>query len=98
MNFKKISSVIIAAALICSMVGCGKSDSSDTDKSTEATALNVSEMFTDRDKEIGYDESECVSITLNETSAKCSSDGVKISGSTVTISAEGTYILSGTAS
>lgn len=95
MKFKKISAVIIAAALICSMTGCNKSDS-DSDKSSQITSLNVSEMFTDRDKEIGYDESECVKITLNKTSAKCSSDGVKISGSTVTISAEGTYILSGT--
>lgn len=96
MKIKKISALIIAAALICSMSGCGKSDSSDSDKSSQVTALNASEMFTDRDKEIGYDESECVSIVLNNDSAQCSSDGVKISGSTVTISAEGTYILSGT--
>lgn len=96
MKLKKISAVIIAAALICSMSGCGESGSSDSDKSSETAYLNVSEMFTDRDKEIDYDESECVKITLSKTSAKCSSDGVEISGSTVTISAEGTYILSGT--
>lgn len=43
-----------------------------------------------------YEESESVSITLNGSSADCSSDAVLISGSTVTITEEGTYILSGT--
>lgn len=53
-------------------------------------------MFSDRDFEVGYAESESAIILLNGDSAACSSDTVRISGSTVTIMDEGTYILSGT--
>lgn len=52
--------------------------------------------FSDRDFEVGYDESESAMISLNGDTATCSSDAVQISGSTVTITDEGTYILSGT--
>ena len=52
-------------------------------------------MFTDRDMEIGYDEDSSVLISLNGDSASCSSQAVDISGSTVTITQEGCYILTG---
>ncbi len=54
------------------------------------------EMFTDRDFEVGYDREKSVSIQLNGDSVTCSSDAVKIAGTTVTITEEATYILSGT--
>ncbi len=54
------------------------------------------DMFTDRDGKTEYDESEAVSIKLNGTSATSSSNSVKISGSTVTITEEATYVISGT--
>lgn len=60
-----------------------------------AEAVDTGDMFTSRDKEIGYDESAAVSIVLNGTSAQSSSGTVKISGSTVTVTEAGTYILSG---
>lgn len=53
-------------------------------------------MFTDRDGKTEYDESKAVSIKLNGTSATSSSNSVKISGSTVTITEEATYVISGT--
>lgn len=53
-------------------------------------------MFTNRDKEIGYDESTSVKLTLNGDSISSSSSSVAISGSTATISEEGIYIISGT--
>ena len=53
-------------------------------------------MFTDNDMEIGYDEETATKITLTGDSAESDSDAVTISGSVVTISEEGTYILSGT--
>lgn len=66
---------------------------SDTDEVIE----NVDgDMFTDRDYEVGYDENESAIILLNGDSAACDSDAVEISGSTVTITDEGTYILKGT--
>ncbi len=57
--------------------------------------LNADEIFSDRDFETDYDESKSVVITLSGSSAQCSSDAVEISGSTITIKDEGTYILSG---
>ena len=58
--------------------------------------LVVEEMFSDRDLTGDYKESESIAVTLNGGTAQCSSKNVTISGSTVTIKAEGTYILSGT--
>ena len=55
-----------------------------------------SEAFSNRDLSGDYDTAEAVTISLNGTSASASSDSVQISGSTVTITAAGTYILSGT--
>lgn len=66
-----------------------------TVSSTSDTAEGASEMFTDRDLEIGYDEETSARITLSGDSASSDSDAVQISGSTVTITEEGTYILSG---
>ena len=54
------------------------------------------DMFTDRDARTEYDESDGVLIQLNGTSAAASSNSVKISGTTVTITEEATYIISGT--
>lgn len=62
----------------------------------ETSSQTVTDMFSDRDYDSSYDESQSVSILLNGSSVQSSSDTVSISGSTVTISEEGTYILSGT--
>lgn len=57
--------------------------------------MDSSDMFSERDKEIGYDDSTAVTINLTGTGAQCSSDSVQISGSTVVISEEHTYIITG---
>lgn len=54
------------------------------------------DMFTDRDYESSYDESESILIQLNGDSANASSDSVEISGTTVAITEETTHIISGT--
>lgn len=54
------------------------------------------EMFTDRDLDSSYNESESIQIQLNGTSATASADSVKISGTTVTITEEATYVITGT--
>lgn len=63
--------------------------------SVTVTSLDVSDMFTDRDKEIGYDEESCARIVLQGSSAQSTDSGVKINGTTVTITGEGTYLISG---
>ena len=105
-NKKRILSLFCIAMLL--LAGCGKNSSTDdkntdntdnaedTNTITSVTTVDESEMFSDRDFETDYDESKSVLIQLNGNSASCDSDVVKISGTTVTISEEGTYIVSGT--
>ena len=94
-------------ALLLTLTSCGngaQADAMSSDAaaaSTEAVdnAVSKSEMFTERDLSGDYDESEAETITLSGSSAKTSAaTGVTINGSTVTITAEGVYIVSGTLS
>ena len=70
--------------------------STESVTSDNTAAMDTSGMFSDRDFEIDYDESKSAIIQLNGNSTACSSNAVQISGSTITITDEGTYILSGT--
>ncbi len=104
-RMKKICALLCAATLMGSLSACVAASAISTTKNnteTEATAtatssgqLDTSEMFTDRDKEIGYDDTSAVSIELSDSSASCDSRNVTIDGSTITITQEGTYVLSG---
>ncbi len=103
---KKKTWLPLALAALLTLPACGSSNSAQTaDTSAQTTlteaeesasASGSSELFTDRDLEIGYDEETSAHITLSGDSASSDSDAVRISGSTVTITDEGTYILSGT--
>lgn len=103
MNTKRLLALLTIGVFLFS--GCSKkpaSDGSSSDSTTTTTTggttttINSSDVFTDRDQRDTYDESDAAYITLNGTSASCTSNAVKISGTTVTITDEGTYILSGT--
>lgn len=90
------------AAVMLLLGSCGgnsvqNAGTSSTSAQATATSVSVdtSEMFTDRDLEIGYDQETAVAITLSGDSAVCDSDAVEISGTTITICDEGTYILTG---
>ena len=76
------------------------SSESNSDSSDEAVQVNysqnVDDYFTNRDYQSEYDTSKAVTITLNGNSATSSSDTVKISGQTIRITEEATYIISGT--
>ena len=72
-----------------------------------AEAASKAEMFTERDLSGEYDESEAAIISLNGTSATVSAgsnaasslaDSVTVDGSTITITQEGVYVVSGTLS
>lgn len=64
--------------------------SQDQLSSPSATSSNVdlSQLFSDRDFEIGYDEESAVHIPLGSPST-CDSDAVTVDGSTVTITSQG---------
>lgn len=60
-----------------------------------AQRLNSSEAFSDRDRDGSYEESDAVSIFLDDGGIQCSSPNVKISGTTASITSEGVYLLTG---
>ena len=105
----KATAAILALLLALVMTltsSCGTAATSDTEevRTTSAETSNYdaaskAEMFTERDLSGDYDENDAVTITLGGTSAQTSSsNGVTIDGSTITITAEGVYIFSGTLS
>lgn len=70
--------------------------SSGNTADSQADRVSASDVFSDRDLETGYDKNSAAVIKLNGKSALCDSDAVKASGSRITITGEGTYIISGT--
>ena len=95
----------LALALMLTFTSCGTGTVAEAASGNEAVtsaasadnAVSKSEMFTERDLSGDYDESKAETITLSGSSAKTSAaSGVSINGSTITITAEGVYIVSGT--
>ncbi len=68
----------------------------DTSATAEVPPKVEADMFTDRDRRTEYDASKSILIELRGTTAAASAAGVKIDGSTVTITEEATYIVRGT--
>lgn len=106
MKNKWIIAIFLSSLLAFS--GCRQTEDSGTVSSgteEEGTAdsavqnvqtVSEEDMFSDRDMETQYDEENSIRITLSGTSAACDSDAVHISDNVITITEEGTYILSGT--
>ncbi len=104
---KKYRLLLLFLSAVMLFSGCTKnpalenSGNGGSDNSDSATAVDVDfsatdeEMFSERDTEIEYDEEACRVIELNGDSATCDSASVLISGSVITVSGEGTYIVSG---
>lgn len=86
----------LALAIILLLCACGTDKKEDTAATTGTTVSAVSDedMFTNRDQRTEYEAG--VAITLNGSSVSCQSSAVKVDGTTVTITDEGTYVLSGT--
>ncbi|MCM1112771.1 MAG: carbohydrate-binding domain-containing protein [Muribaculum sp.] len=61
----------------------------------EVTLLDTADLFSGRDLEVGYDESECVRITLQGDTAQADSESVEVKGNVVTVTGGGSYLLTG---
>lgn len=103
MKITRLLSFLLVFVLLVSGCSKNKGDEGEGDPSVEIAspsdvdfAENDSEMFTERDQDSNYDMNHCVSIQLNGDSATASSNSVKISGTTVQITEEATYLVSGT--
>ena len=106
-NTKLVAGLLGYALLACSISGCSfdsfsktatETSSESSSSATEITYLNADDMFTDRDKEVGYDEDTATVITLSDNASSCDSSSVTISNNTITITDEGTYLLTGSLS
>ena len=110
---KKLLALFCATALsMTAVAGCtgtksstGNVVSSETETNAEETSaqsevgtFSSADMFTERDLAGTYEESGAVYVTLSGDGITGETDGVVIKGQTVTITAEGTYIFSGTLS
>lgn len=97
---KKVKLLPLLTALLLLTACADSGDAAPTSESTQPTATvspeTLSAFFSDRDYEVGYDENECVRITLTGNGATGSSDAVRIADSVITITEEGSYLLSGT--
>ncbi len=97
---KRALSFLLILLLLGSLTGCGKAptalspESADLpDTVTPDFAADEGEMFTRRDCDPTYEQA--VQVTLTGSTATATGDGVEIKGSTVTLTKEGTYRLSG---
>ena len=110
---KKLLALFCATALsMTAVAGCTGAKSStgnvvssetetnaeETSAQSEAGTFSSADMFTERDLAVTYEESGAVYVTLSGDGITGETDGVVINGQTVTITAEGTYIFSGTLS
>lgn len=110
---KKLLALFCATALSMTAVAgytgtkssTGNVVSSETEVNAEETVaqsetgtFSSADMFTERDLAGTYEESGAVYVTLSGDGITGETDGVVINGQTVTITAEGTYIFSGTLS
>lgn len=104
-----LGAIVLTASITVTAVGCGSTSAGSTETADAVTEsqtetaevsnidgiLDSSDMFTNRDKEIGYDEESAIAINLSDGASTADSDSVVIDGDTITIAEEGTYILSG---
>ena len=93
-----LGAIVLTASMTVTAVGCGSTSAGSTETAEASNIdgiLDSSDMFTNRDKEIGYDDESAIAINLSDGASTADSDSVVIDGDTITITEEGTYILSG---
>ena len=93
---------LLAAAPLsgCSALASANSSAETESQESESVArtpgdIDLTSLFSDRDQDPSYDESEAISVTLADDGTTASGKGVEVDGSTVTITKAGTYVISG---
>jgi hypothetical protein len=96
-----------ATATTTATAASGETTATTVASATSAGAVNLvetSDLFSQRDLDASYDESTATTITLSDegssatSSTGAASSAVTIDGSVITITEEGTYVISGTLS
>lgn len=98
MNKTRAAALLLAAACLFSACASDLSATAPTVDDGKQVVLSKQdeEMFTDRDRDPSYETAKSTAIAFKGDQVSCSSAAVTVDGSTVTVSREGTYILSGT--
>lgn len=95
---KGIAVLAVGTMLTFSIAGCSltNNNSSNTTNTTTTTveASDLNNLFSNRDLDASYDASS-PKITLSDSSITSDSSSATVNGNTVTITAAGTYILTG---
>lgn len=99
--------IMLAVALVAA-TGCSSSaqinaaeqsdGSTDVQQSIQEATGEMDLEYSSRDTDASYDESSATRIALSEAGASVSGDNATASGSTVTIAAAGTYVITGSSS
>jgi len=92
---RKLLAGLMAAALCFGCVGCAGETGSENDPvpTVQVETVDPNELFTDRDREEGYES--VVTVTLSDGGSRADGPGVTVVGHTVTIGEEGAYLLTG---
>ncbi|WP_251197546.1 carbohydrate-binding domain-containing protein [Anaerotardibacter muris] len=96
----KIATFGVSCACAFALAGCAATgdegnSSAESGVATYADIDNMDFEYTDRDKRDTYDDATATKILLAGDSITCEGDGVSVEGSTATINAEGTYVVTG---
>ena len=100
-NTMKRAAALAAAITVLAMTGCSDSKNNTNKTSTEVktAAVTSTEAAIDADDiEVGYEEDDAVSVSFSDSGIETAGSGVTVDGTVLTITAAGTYKLSGTCS
>ena len=92
---KRIIAALTSMALVIGLAGCSASGPGQDQQSSNAKTVEEQLRFTDRDRDSSYDEASATKIVLDGSGASITGEGATADGSTVTISADGTYVVAG---
>ena len=100
-RYKRLPAALAVLCLLFSgLTGCtreqGESDSSDASSSPAAEQVKVT--YEAQDTDDSWDETSATLISLKDTAIEVQGNGASASGSVLTITAAGVYVLSGTLS
>ena len=93
MKLKRPVSILCAGALLLSLAACGSTGGSTATTSPEPSESASNAVSTPSDD--GYEAADAVSLTFSDSGITGSGEGFETDGTTLTITAAGTYLLSG---
>lgn len=95
-KYKRILAAAIAFSAAVSAAGCSKTEKTDSADEEQSVGIASENFEVDAaDKDVGYDETQAVTVALDGDAAEISGDGAVCENGRLSITEAGTYILSG---